>query len=147
MAGGDGFKIDTAGVGEFSAKLQSEVDKDLVPRSDLIKQRLLWNPAFGERSGSPAVQAAAVTYYGQMRDAVALLDNLIHNANSVVKAAQDAVAAYKAGDALSAATMAQIIGGASTEMTNSEADAMRADNAAARAERDSLTDQHDQTRR
>lgn len=147
MAGGDGFKIDTAGVGEFSAKLQSEVDKDLVPRSDLIKQRLLWNPAFGERSGSPAVQAAATAYYEQMRAAVSFLDTLIHNASSFAVAANDAVAAYKAGDDVSALTMTQILGSASTKSRETELAEATAADEARRSERQSMADRHRGTRR
>ncbi|GAA4247633.1 hypothetical protein [Dactylosporangium darangshiense] len=125
MAGGDGFKIDTAGVAEFNAQLQANVDKTIAPATERIRQAMMSYPVFGHRSGSPTVQAAATKYYGQMRDAVAFLDTLVHNTNTIIKATQDAVAAYRAGDDVSAAMMAQIIGSAATKTTNAEAEAAR----------------------
>jgi hypothetical protein len=137
VAGGDGFEIDTAGVRAFSANLQSEVDKTIAPASERIKQNLMWHAPFGERSGSPAVQAASVRYYGQMRGAVEFLDNLIHNASSLARAAEDAVAAYKAGDELSATTMAAIVGSAATRTQETERASVHTDAEAARADADS----------
>lgn len=147
MASGDGFEIDTAGVSAFSASLRSEVDRSVVPASDRIKQSLLWHQPFGERSGSPAVQAASVRYYGQMRGAVEFLDNLIHNASSLAKAAEDAVVAYKTGDEISAAMMATILGSASTKTETAERAAARTEADTARSDLDSLAERHRSTGR
>jgi hypothetical protein len=127
VATGDGITINPTGVEEFGTRLRAEVDKTIVPASDRIRQAMYAYPVFGQRSGSPAVQAAATRYYAQMRDAIAFLDDLIHNTNTMIEATRDAVAAYRAGDDVSAATMAQIVGGASAKTINAEREAARAD--------------------
>src|SRR5687767_2760859 len=71
VATGDGITINPTGVEEFGTRLRAEVDKTIVPASDRIRQAMYAYPVFGQRSGSPAVQAAATRYYAQMRDAIA----------------------------------------------------------------------------
>jgi hypothetical protein len=146
VADGSGFEIDPAGVKAFGSQLKSDVDKDIAPTSERIKQNLLWYPVFGERSGSPAVQAAATKYVEQMRAGITLLDNLIHNATVMAQAAEDAVAAYKLGDELSAADMQLVIGGAATKADRAAAEAeaarRKAEQEAAQADRDFRRELH-----
>ncbi|GAA0718639.1 hypothetical protein Drose_04955 [Dactylosporangium roseum] len=138
MGNGQGFEINTAGVMAFGAQLKSDVEKDMAPTSERIKQILTWYPAFGTRSGSPAVQAAAVKYNAQLNAAMTFLDTLIHNAGVMAQAAQDVVVAYRKGDELSAADIQVVLGGASARVAGAaqaaEAARVRAEQEAAEAE-------------
>ncbi|GGM32649.1 hypothetical protein ACFFX1_05110 [Dactylosporangium sucinum] len=126
----DGFEINPAGVRDFGTQLRSAVDREVIPAADRIRGYLTWYPSFGARSGSPAVQAAALRYNTELNAALTFLDTLIHNAQVMARAAEDVVKAYELGDQLSAAKMQTILGGAATAAAEAEEARVKAEQAA-----------------
>ncbi|MET7398435.1 hypothetical protein ABZS66_33600 [Dactylosporangium sp. NPDC005572] len=141
----DGFELNPAGVRDFGTQLRTAVDRDVVPAADRIRGYLTWYPSFGARSGSPAVQAAALRYNTELNAALTFLDTLIHNAQVMARAAEDVVRAYETGDRLSAAKMQAILGGAATAATEAEEARLKAEQAARSADEALMRKQHGTT--
>ena len=141
------ISIDKAGVLDVSAHLQTTADRDIPPRTDRIRQQFMWHATFGERTGSPAVQAAATHYYAQMNAALDFLDALAYNVGVLAQATRDAVTAYEQADDLSAQDANAVLRGASTRVSQVEAATAAAHAAYAaqeqRAERDSMNQLRD----
>ncbi|MEV8513952.1 hypothetical protein [Dactylosporangium sp. NPDC051484] len=121
MADQHKIEINKAGVLDVGARLRDDADRDITPRSDRIKQLLMWHAVFGERSGSPVVQGAVNQYYGQMNTAIDFLDALIYNCDVLAQATRDIVAAYQHADTLSATDANTILLGASTKISDTAA--------------------------
>ncbi|WP_238010179.1 hypothetical protein KZZ52_05265 [Dactylosporangium sp. AC04546] len=130
----DGFELNPAGVRDFGTQLRAAVDRDVVPAADRIRGYLTWYPSFGGRSGSPAVQTAALRYNTELNAALTFLDTLIHNAHTLAEAAELVVQTYQRGDELSVADMQAVLGRASAAATNAETARLMADQAAAQAD-------------
>jgi len=110
------LKIDKAGVLDVSAQLRTNVDKDVSPHSDHIRQTFMHYSVFGQRSGSPVVQAAVNQYFAQLRAAVDFLDALTTEIDVMAQIAQDVVAAYAHADTLSADQIDALFSGASANV-------------------------------
>ncbi|MEV6926005.1 hypothetical protein AB0M46_16130 [Dactylosporangium sp. NPDC051485] len=120
MADSKGIEINAAGMQDFSTKLQDQVDKYIVPGSELIKNQLQFYPSFGIHSASPVVQSAAYSYWQRMEEAMLFLDTLSHNAAVLAKVAQEIVTTYRDADNQSVEFLSALEGGASTEVTRTE---------------------------
>jgi hypothetical protein len=124
------LKIDKPGVLDVGAQLRATADNDVTPRGDRIKQDFMYHSVFGERSGSPTVQAAATQYFAQMRAAVDFLEGLAERVGVMAQAAQDVVAAYQHADTLSAHDVDAVINDAWTKVQVETATAAAQDRAA-----------------
>ncbi|WP_432835166.1 hypothetical protein [Dactylosporangium sp. CA-092794] len=139
MADSTRIQVDAAGLHDFSTKLQTSVDKDIIPTAQRVKNQLQFYASFGVHSASPAVQQAALDYWRRMEEAMRFLDTLAHNAATLAKVAQEIVTTYREADGQSADFLQTVQGGASTEVTNDERTANDAkQQARAAEERDRL---------
>ncbi|MFG2037366.1 hypothetical protein [Dactylosporangium sp. NPDC048998] len=139
MADQHKIEINATGMKDFSAKLQSYVDKDLAPGGERIKNQLAMYPTFGVHTASPVVHQAAVQYWEQMEAAMAFLDALTHNAAVLARTAQEIVTTYRDVDDHSATFLRGVVSGASTEVSQAERAAQDADQ---RAKRNELHELH-----
>ncbi len=111
-----GFEVDLDGVRDFGAKLQHQVDQNLVPGNDVVSATFQGGVCFGGRSDSAAVQRAAMDYYQQLDRAVRLMDAFLHNSEVMVHAATEIVNAYQHADTMSGQDLITIIGAANHQL-------------------------------
>ncbi|WP_433214859.1 hypothetical protein ACQP00_04765 [Dactylosporangium sp. CS-047395] len=135
MANSRQIKIDHEGMRDFSAQLQSLVDKDIGPTASAVRHQLTGAPPFGVHTASPAVQAAALRYWHQMEEAIEFLQVLSHNTGAIARTALDVVTTYENADINSVTQLRSIEGGASTAQTTSERITLEAERQAAEQER------------
>ncbi|WP_432985814.1 hypothetical protein [Dactylosporangium sp. CA-233914] len=127
MADGRRIEIDANGMRDFSAKLQTYVDKDIAPTTEFVRQQLQTFGAFGIHSASPVVQDAAKRYWLVMDQAITFLRALSHNTDTLAKTAKDIVTTYHDADVSSVDFLHAVEGGVSTQLTKSEQAAAAAD--------------------
>ena len=141
------LKIDKAGVLDVSAQLRTNADNDITPTGDRVKQGFMYHSVFGERSGSPVVQAAVNQYFAQMRAAVDFLDGLAGHVGIMAQATQDVVAAYQHADTLSAdqvdAVLANAVLKVQGQLTAVESQQRNAEALDRQADNNQLADLHD----
>jgi hypothetical protein len=115
-----GIEIDATGMQDFSAKLQDQVDRNIIPSTARIKSQMQFYTPFGVHSASPVVQSAATEYWHRMEEAMLFLDTLSHNAAVLARVAEEIVTTYRDADKESVNFLLALERGASTEVTRDE---------------------------
>ncbi|WP_433056536.1 hypothetical protein [Dactylosporangium sp. CS-033363] len=142
MADGKRIEIDQEGMRDFSAQLQSLVDKDIAPTASLVRHQLTGAAPFGVHTASPAVQAAALRYWHQMEGGIDFLEGLTHLTGSMARAAIDVVTTYHNADVDSLVALRSIENGASKAQSRAEQTVAEADRRAAEHDRLAALSEH-----
>ena len=116
----DGFRVDLSGLHDFSARLRNNLDGDLWPEGDAIGPVFQAGVPFGFRSGSAAVQKAAVDYHERLGEILQLMDAFLHNSEVMVQTAQMVLTRYRDADELAHLDLRTVISASSEAVTAGE---------------------------